>query len=98
MSYSVSVEQGPAETFLERFDAAVEKADLGSDEQQAEAAREALAAARVALEALLDADSVVKPGQECTATVSGYANPGHEPRDGFTLDSQSISISQSVPA
>lgn len=97
MSYSISVPPGPVETFLERFDETAARTIDGLADEFKDSSREAIAAARVALGALIESSAVVLPGQQCNGYASGHANPGHEPKEGWSDDHCSISLQQAKP-
>ena len=90
MSWSAST---PVPVSADDLRAALESADVSGDR---EAAADQISAAIDAAVAIAQSGAI---GSEKTfrASISGHANPDHEPADGFTNDQISVSVSQASP-
>jgi len=92
VSWSVSVAPVPRGEFESAVDAAAE--DWSNMNQHAEAeAKEQVDKAVELVKALADAVSDTVD-RKIGATLSGHANPGHEPRDGYADDSITVNVYQ----
>lgn len=59
---------------------------------------EQLKAARGVVEALVASGAIGGAGKDYRISLSGHANPGHEPRAGYANDCVTVSITQAAPA
>lgn len=61
-----------------------------------EDARDQYEAARVAALDLIASGAVGGVGEDYNVSISGHANPEHEPRDGYANDCIAINVSQKI--
>lgn len=88
MSYSLSI--GPAAGLdLER---AIDQAE--ASHELSDEASEALGAAKEAAKAL--ATVVVPGGEPASVSISGHANPGHKPAEGWANDFVAVTVTQAT--
>lgn len=87
MSFSLSIPNGPVDNLAETIDQAIVELPC----ELTDATRETLNAAKDAAVALA-ASGVVGQGT-VSGSLSGHANPGHVPTDGWANDCVTISLS-----
>ena len=91
MSWSISIEATAVEDFAAKADAARAAATVQT--YNPEGADQADLAVKIAKE-IVASGTVAGPGRKVYVTLSGHANPGHEPRTGYAKDCVNINIGQ----
>jgi hypothetical protein len=105
MSWSFSVPETPGEEFPDavraaattQIDAIRNEWTWASDGEKEASCKQVAAAARAA-GLLYGTGTIGPPSHRFGATLSGHANPGHGPRDGFANDVVTVSIYQATEA
>jgi hypothetical protein len=75
----------------EQFDADSPSSGFGTEEAEA---AEQVDAARTAAQAILDSGAIGDANRPVSIVLSGHANPGHVPRDGFANDTITVNVTQ----
>lgn len=92
MSWSLSIPPTPAAEFAAAVDAAV----TSPAGPLAPSVGEQVAAAKAAAKALVAGGSLGDGSKTFAASLSGHANEGHQPTEGWANDCLTISLSQSI--
>ena len=100
MSYSVGV-SGPHGEVLDKLEAQIGELNEGTAFDHTPGMKEAVAdhlelGLKVARK-IIESEDVVKEGQHAAISVSGHANPDHEPLGNWTHDSIYVSVVQLDP-
>lgn len=91
MSWSTHTEPREAPAIFQAIDATEPSSDI-SEEGEAQ-----LRVAKAAAKDIIESQAVGGDGKQFNVSLSGHANPGHEPASGMANDFVTVSVGQVTP-
>jgi len=95
MSWSLQAGPAPVEEIAAAIDAVAEEKNTKAQQNDGteEEVTAQIDAAKDAVQRIIDLGAVGN-GHEVRVVLSGHANPGHEPREGYATDTVTVSVTQ----